>query len=332
MLPWYATREQVKRAFDVKSTARADAQVDRALASASRDVDGDLRREFFPRQLTVTLSRPRRCTLFFGRELEFDLVAASSVVVSGAAVDPGDFDLLPPDGPPFSRLEFDRSVRFGSERRPVEIAGTWGYDDRTDPAGELAAALSDATGTTVDVSDSAAIGVGDLVTVESERMVVTGNVMLDTTQDLAGGVSASSAEVAVIVADGSTFSAGEVILVDSERMLIVDIDGNTLVVKRAWDGTVLAGHSIGADILALRRLTVERGALGSTAATHAIATPVRRQVYPGPVVAYTVAIAENRYLKEITGQGGEVAGRGVKTTLEMIRDDARRSYRRLLLG
>jgi hypothetical protein len=48
-------------------------------------------------------------------------------------------------------------------------------------------------------------------------------------------------------------------------MLIDDIAGNTLIVKRGWDGTVLAAHTTGATIYAPRTLTVTRGALGTTA-------------------------------------------------------------------
>lgn len=332
MLPTYASREVVKAASDVKSTARLDAQVDRAIAGASRDVEGDLRRRFYPEDTTFTFRRPRRRQLFLDNGVDVDLVSVDSVTVDGTVIAAADFDLLSVDGPPFTRIEFADTISFGTGRRPIQIAGTWGYDDRTAPAGKLAAAVADTTTTMVDVTNSAAVGVGDVIIVDTERMIVAEKTALDTTQDLAGGLSASVAEVTVTVVNGTAFSIREVLLVDVERMLIVDIAGNNLTVKRAWDGSVLAAHSLGASIFALRRLTVERGALGTTAATHVLAAAVARQVYPGPVVAYTVALAEQRLFKEISGQGGEVGGRGVETTIDMIRADARRGYQRLLLG
>lgn len=331
MLPAYVTRESIKAAFDIKSTARADAQVDRAIEAASRDVDGDLRRRFYPEDATYTFPAPQCGLLFLDKSIGFDLVSLDSMTVNGVAVAASDRDLLPVEGPPFTRIEFGSSVSFGSDRRPVSITGTWGFDNRTEPAGQLAAAIDDVT-MGVDVSDSAAIGVGALVTVESERMIVTGKSMLDTTQDLVSGLTASSSDVTATVADGSTFSVGEVLLVGFERMLIVDIAGNDLFVKRAWDGSVLVAHSVGADVFASRRLTVERGALGTTAAAHAVDTSLVRQMYPGPVVAYAAAQAEHLVLKEITAQGGEVGGRGVISTIDMVRADARRGYRRILLG
>ena len=46
--PWYATREQVKRALDSAETARNNAQVDRAIASASRTIEAQMHRRFYP--------------------------------------------------------------------------------------------------------------------------------------------------------------------------------------------------------------------------------------------------------------------------------------------
>jgi hypothetical protein len=49
---WYATREDVMRALDVKLTARNARQIDRALESASRDADDLCHRKFAPVQAT----------------------------------------------------------------------------------------------------------------------------------------------------------------------------------------------------------------------------------------------------------------------------------------
>src|SRR3546814_19132909 len=78
----------------------------------------------------------------------------------------------------------------------------------------------------------------------------------------------------VDVTDGTLFFVGELILIDSERMRIVDITGNNLTVVRAYGGATLAAHSLGADVYVSRRLTVDRGALGTTAAPHLHEAPL----------------------------------------------------------
>lgn len=332
MRPWYATREAVKAAPDVKETARNDRQVDRAIDAASRSVDGELKRRFYPEVATRSFPAPRGRVLFPG-----DLVTVDTLTTSGIAVSAADFDLLPVTGPPFTRIEFDGMVSYGADRRPVEIAGTWGYDDRAAPAGQLAAAVGDTTTTTVDVTDSAAVGVGDLLNIETERVLVADREMLDTGQDIGADLTASVADTTVAVADGTGYSVGEVLLIDSERVLVVDVAGNDLTVRRAWDGSVLAAHTAPADISALRRLTVERGVLGTTAASHTLGTAVTRQLYPGPVVALTVALALQELLGEPSGYGRQIAVSGSETQiggrgLDQIRDDAKRSHGLILLA
>ena len=82
--------------------------------------------------------------------------------------------------------------------------------------------------------------------------------------------------------------------------MALDVTGNTLTVKRQWDGSVLAAHS-GATIYASRLLTVTRGALGSTAATHLSTTAVARGVVPGLIRRLAVAEAETILLQEVGG-------------------------------
>lgn len=334
MPPLYASRERIKAALDTKLTARNDAQVDAAGAAASRDVESDLRRRFYPEKATRTFIRPSSGVLFPVYQAGADLVAVESVTVGGTAVAAADYDLLPVNGPPYTRIQLADTVTYGSDRRSASIVGTWGLDNRTEPAGTLAAAISDTTTTTVDVSDSSVVGVGDLLTVDSERLLVTERAMVTTGQTMQGALGASPSEVAFAVTTGSAYHVGEVLLVDSERLLVVDVVGNTLVVRRQWDGSVIAGHS-GATIYALRRLTVERAATGTTAATHSFGAAVRRQVYPGPVTAYSTALAVVQVLGEVAGYVSEVGdgtAEAAAAALKQVRDQARQAYRRLLLA
>lgn len=335
-LPWYTTREDVKAALDIKETARNNVQVDRAIESASRTVEGYLHRKFYPLLTTKyfdwpNLNSPISYRLWLDGS---EVVSVSTLVAGSTTIVSADYFLEPFNyGPPYDRIEIDLSATSAfdtgdTHQRDIAVTGIFGYDNVVSTAGTLSEAL-DSSETAVDVSNSYAIGVGDLITVESEKMIVTGKTMIDTTQNLGGsGLTASNSDVTVPVSSGSSFAVGETILIDAEKMLIVDIAANNLIVKRAWDGSTLATHSTSADIYAPRTLTVERGSLGTTAAAHDTATAINRQVYPGPVKNLVTAEALNILLSEssgyarIVGEGDnsrEASGRGLYALRKQVR-------------
>ncbi|GAA2209322.1 hypothetical protein GCM10009850_047800 [Nonomuraea monospora] len=330
--PVYCTREDVKNALDVKLTARSDAQIDRAIESASRTIEGFLHRKFHPELATRYFAWPngqyaRPWRLWLNAD---EVISVTSVTSGGVTVSPSDYFLEPANsGPPYNRLEIDldsaASFAAGStHQRSIAITGLFGFHVETQTAGTLGAGL-DASGVTVNVSDSASVGVGDLLLVGEERMLVTDKTMLDTGQNLGGDLSAQAASVTVPVFTGSAFTAGETLLIGSERMLVVDIAGNNLTVKRAWDGSVLVAHSSGADIYAPRTLIVQRGVLGTTAASHSTSDTVSRHVVPALVRSLCVAEAINTLLQEgsgyarVVGSGDnqrEAAGRALRDIRE----------------
>ncbi|MFD8700965.1 hypothetical protein, partial [Kitasatospora purpeofusca] len=147
-----------------------------------------------------------------------------------------------------------------------------------------AEALDDTeTAVDVDADASAAAGIGSLLRIDAERVVVTGRAMLDTGQTLAGDLTNQNNNVVVPVTAGAAFAVGEMILIDGERMLVDEIAGNTLLVRRAWDGSPIAPHTTGAAVYAPRTLTVVRGALGTTAATHSSGADVALWQAPGSI-------------------------------------------------
>lgn len=329
-LPWYATREMVKTALDVKETARSNGQVDRALASASRSVDGLLHRVFYPTLGTRHKDWPDRSYPTSWRLwLDADEVAEVTTLESGGVeITAGQYLLYPDDGPPFNRIEInlDGPAAFGggdTHQKDIAITGVFlGCPLVFQAAGTLTEAL-DVSETDVDVSNSAAVGVGDLLQVDDEWLVILEKTMLDTGRDLevGGDLTASAGDVSVSVTNASDLHVGETLLVDSERLLVVDIAGNTVTVKRAWDGSVLATHVAGASLFAPRTLTVERGALGTTTATHLTAAAVERFVPPGTVTTLTIAEAmvtlaqEGAAYARTAGSGEsafEVSGRGIE--------------------
>ena len=55
-------------------------------------------------------------------------------------------------------------------------------------------------------------------------------------------------ETAIDVTDGSVFGYGDIIKVDDEKMLVTNISSNTLTVKRGFLGTTTATHNTGVDV------------------------------------------------------------------------------------
>lgn len=325
---WYCTREDVARALDSKESARNFGQIDRAVEAASRSIEGLTHRKFYPTTAIRYFGWPDRQ---MGRSWRLwldadELISITTLSSGGTTIASTDYFLEPANtGPPFTHIEIDldSTAAFGgtsgTHQRNITISGVFGHSAVDAPAGTLAAAISSTTATTCTVSDSAAIGVGHLVKVDSERMIVTGKTMVTTSQTLQTPVTASTADVSVAVTTGSSYAIDEVILLDSERMLVVDIAGNILTVKRAWDGSVLAAHT-GSTIFAARLLTVERGAVGTTAATHTNGTAITRHVVPGLIRQLAVAEAINTVQQETsayarvigTGEGQrEASGRGL---------------------
>lgn len=303
----YTTREDVQRALDHAETARPAWQIDAAIEAGARTLEGDLHRVFYPQVGTRTFDWPNYQYAAPWRLWldENDLISVTSLVVAGDTIASGDYLLRPDTGPPFTHVEINLAgqASFGSgdsHQRSISIAGLWGHSNDETPAGELAEAL-DATETGVDVSDSNLVGIGSILRADNERMIVTGKSLLDTGQDLTGDMDASTADTTLAVASGAALHAGEEVVVDAERMLITDIAGNNAIVKRAVDGSVLAAHLTGASVFAPRTLTVERGALGTTAATHSTAAPLVVHVPPGPIATLNRALAIAQVEQEQSG-------------------------------
>jgi hypothetical protein len=307
---WYATREDVKSALDLKETARSNARVDAAIEAASRGAEGFLKRiEFAPVTATRYFDWPNETTSRAWRLWldDSELISVTTLTSGGTTIAGANFILEPNrSGPPYNRLELLRSTSstFGggsTEQRDITITGLFGHSNNTTTVGVTAEALDGTeTGIDVDGPTAAAVGVGSLLQIDSERFLVTERSTLTTSQTLQTALTATTNNETVAVTTGSAYAVGEVILLDSERMLIVDITSNNLTVKRAWDGSTLAAHT-GSTIFAYRALTVTRGALGTTAATHSSGASVLRWDVPGLLKQLVIAEAENDLLQQLGG-------------------------------
>lgn len=311
---WYCTREALKASLDVKVTARDNALVDASLEAASRDVEAQLHRVFWPWTGTryadwPNYARARAWELWLD---EYEIISVSQLLSGAVVIPPTAYNLEPnASGPPYSLIELNRSMTSaftvsGTPQRSVAITGVFGYRDDTAPAGAATGPLS-SSGTTLTVSDGSLTGVGDLLLMGSERMLVTNRRSAASGDTCQSVLSASLANDSLGVTSGAAWDIGELIVVGTERMLVVDILGNTLNVKRAYDGSVLTAHSIGDAIFSARQLTVVRGYAGTTAASHLTADPILKSAWPGNVTELCMAEAENNYLQKVGGYARNLA-------------------------
>lgn len=342
---WYITRESVKAALDIKETARSNGRIDECIEQASRTVEGILHRRFYPELDTRYFDWPNRQ---YARPWRLwldanEVISATELVAGGVTIPPSDYFLRRADGleePPYDHIEIDLSsnAAFSSgetSQRAIALTATFGYDARSAGAGALAEALDDSE-VGVDVTDGS-VGVGAILLVGSERMIVTGKSMLDTGQDTAASLAAQKNVETVAVASGAALNVGEIILIDAEKMLIVEIAGNNLIVKRAWDGSTLAAHESGADVYAPRTLTVERGALGTTAAAHNTAAAITRHIVPGPVAEFTMeltltALGLGQAGYSSSSGSGESQRPTRRSGESQVRKDAKATYGRSRMG
>lgn len=318
------TREEVKTSLDIRETARANAQIDRLNAAATDEVEGLLKRPLAPVLETRTFDWPDEnmvgvapWRIWLNQNTIIVLTALSS---GGVTIPTQDIILRPQSGPPYTRVELNRSSTSAftgatTPQQAVSMTGVWGDRDDSATAGTLAAAVASTTATTVTVSNAALIGVGQLIRVDTERMTVTEKSSLDTGTTLVGALTATTANTSVPVMSGAAVNIGEMVTLDSERMMVDDIAGNTLIVRRGFDGSVLATHSNGARVYAPRSLTVQRGVFGTTAATHTQGTAVTKHV-PRPLLTQLarahvlVALQE-----EGAGYARIIGAEGATTTL-----------------
>jgi hypothetical protein len=313
---WYATREDVMSALDVAESARSVAQIDRLIEAASRSVEALCRRKFYPMAATRHVEWPSSqlgTSYRIYLDGDHELISASEVISGGVEIT-GYFLEPQSSGPPYTRLELDRAGAdmFGgdSEQRAITLVGVFGACADLTLAGTLAEGL-DASETAVDASGMA-VGIGDHIKVDDEYMQVTGRSLLATGATLTAALDAAKNAAGTTFGLSGTWSigVGEAITIDGERMLVTAVTATTVTVERAWSGSVLAAHLLGATVYAPRSLTVLRGQLGTTAATHADTTAVYRHTPPPLVRTLTVAEALVALQREQSGYARTVGADG----------------------
>jgi hypothetical protein len=315
---YYASREDVMQALDIKVAAYSSGQIDRAIDSASRKVESLTNHVFYPTLATRYFDFPNVQTARAGRLwLDENELISLTTLVSGGQTLPANAIFLEPvnSGPPYRSINLNRGLNYALQGGPltpqqaIAITGVWGYQNDEKPEGTLAVAITTTAATTITMS-GANVGVGRLLHIDAERMIVTDKSFITSAQTVLTPLTANLNNTTVAVTDGTQFVRREQLIVDAETMLVMDIAGNNLIVKRAQQGSVLAAHA-GSTVFYARQLTVTRGVLGTTAATHLIGAPVVRHAYPPLVEELTIAYTLGRELGESSGYAREIgAGSG----------------------
>lgn len=316
----YANIEDVEGALDVFETVRNRSQIRRALNTATDSVEMLLMRRFYPEIRTQTfpwydeLGTPDEpFTIWLDRH-EVTSVTSVTTGADNNSIPSSGYFLKPDDGPPYTRIELDTEGSYDFDTRSayqnsVTIGGTFAYWEKTEPAGTLVGSVDNST-TAITASNGALVGVGDLLTIGTERLVITDRGWINSGETLTVEASAAGSN-SITVSDGSAFFAGEVVIIDSERMLIDDVTGNVLTVKRAWNGSTLAVHNTSAQVYVSRALTVTRGVLGTTAASHTDGAALLRFYVPDLVRDLTIAEAMAQLIQERTSYARTIgAGEG----------------------
>lgn len=324
---WYATREAVALSLEATNKVASTRLIDRRLEASSRAVEGILKRRFYPERRTVYVDWPNYQYAYPWRLwLEGnEIISLETLTAGGVSISPSNVMLRRGDEidePPYDSIELDQSSAavFQSgqtDQRAIAITGLFGDKDTdTSIPTALVGGNINSSVTTLVLNPASGIydvGVGSVVLIGTERVVITDRRMSDTAVNTAGTLDDLQSAQVLAVDNGSAFAVGETILVEAERMSIEDIAGNNLIVTRAVDGTTLATHASGLDVYAARTFTVKRGALGSTAASHNTSDNAYAHVFPGLVEELTVAICSVLIEQNAAGYTAEMGTGGSRT-------------------
>ncbi len=189
MANWYLPREQFKGAIP-KTGEGQDAAIDLVIEQASREIDALMNRRFIPKTKTIPHPWPTRngrntWTLPLIEDLlSVDTNGLTKEGDDATVIATADFFLEPQGiGPPYNRIEIDlASTAFYSSKdthqRQIRVTGSWGYSDDTLAASALNDSGNlDTSQTNVVVDDSALVGVGDTILMDTEQMFVSEKVL-----------------------------------------------------------------------------------------------------------------------------------------------------------
>lgn len=350
---WYAAREQVKRALDIAITQEVNSKVDRAIAGATDSIEGMTNRVFYPILDTRKFDWPDEHgrqgpfrVLFGPNEVIGDATGKFTTFTAGGTVIPSSAYMLrnyaDRPRPPYTYLEMDLSSDYAlaagtTWQQSLVATGLFGYRNDTVPGGTLAAGVNDTTSTTITVSDSSKVDVGNLILVGTERMIVTDKAWVASGATVSGSALTNQSSNTGVTLSSAAVLQNEYMMIDSEMMFAYIVTGSLYTVIRAFQGTTIAAHNTGVAAYVPRTLTVQRGAAGTTATTHSQGDAITVWQPPDLINQLCIGEAVNGLLQENSGWAKTVgAGDNVQNAvgagLEDLRARAQKAFGRKLRG
>ncbi|MET0916716.1 MAG: hypothetical protein ABWY81_11020 [Jiangellaceae bacterium] len=344
----YCTRERVAAAADIAAPAWMDGEIDLAIEQGSRAVDklcrrgDDTRPAFAPWTGTIEQDWPAEDNTSTYRYWlgPHSILTIDSVITGGEDATSAALGYPAQYGAPYDALDLDQAgsdvftTADGIGQRSLAITGTWcatPIDERSAVAWTLSGSIN-SSAPTADLL--APLGVGSLIRIGSERIVVTDRTWTATADTAT--LAANMNDMTLAVASGAAYLRGDVLLVGAERVKVRDIAGNTLVVQRAADGSALAAHTT-TGVYVQRTCGVARGALGTTAAAHTAGDPIYVYRFPAVVEKLAVAYALDQLAQETANYARTVgSGDGERnatlTGLKAAEERVLSAYGRALYG
>jgi len=312
----YCSRDDAQRSVDFKDGVDVLPAIDRALMTATENIEYNLHRTFVPFDGTVYFDWPNQGGSGGGQYAwpwrlwfdQYDCTVLTNLTTGGVVIPLNQVFLEPVNNPLklrnfYEYLELDRSstAAFGGNsqtpQHSIVAAGTWGAGADADQVATLAAAVSTTSQVSVSVSDGSKLGVGDLLILGYGR----GAAPFPSASGYAGALGALQGE-RILIADKQPADAllqvsgsGCTTLLDSDNQLTVTGAGalNTGEVIQV-DAEQMLLYSVAAGVF-----TVKRAWNGTVLATHLTgaevyamrALTVTRAMYGTTAATYLVSAA-----------------------------------------
>lgn len=261
---------------------------------------------FIPLTQALRLSGNGRTRLFVP-----PLLAITSIVNDDDTLVPADYLLLPNgrmwNNGPYTHLDVDPDATnlssWENEKDSIVITGRWGLYEKYEDTGATVGSAQSAVASTLLVSNGSKLSPGMVALIGSEQELLTGyGAVTSSATTLAEDLDLVEEEITV--ANGALVYVGEIIRCGFEQMKILDINSNTLYVKRGWNGTKKAIHTTSGAVDVYRTFNVERGANGTTAGIHTLGSLISHYLVPEDVRILCVEIATLMRKKALGGFAG----------------------------
>jgi hypothetical protein len=217
----YCNRDDAQRSVDFKPGIDVLPAIDRALMTASENIERNLHRSFYPYDASIYFDWPNQGGSGGGQYAypwrlwfdQYDCTVLTSLVTGSVTIPLNQVFLEPVNNPVklrnfYEYLELDRSstAAFGSNsatpQHAIVATGTWGAGADADQVATLAADVG-SSDSSIQVSDSSKCGVGDLLILGYGR----GEAPFPSAAGYAGALAPFLGE-RVLVTDRATLATG----------------------------------------------------------------------------------------------------------------------------